>query len=174
MRALGQLDPPLGTYAVLGNHDYMGDEEHIARALGEAGITVLVNENIRLPVPHEEVSICGLDDPIYGAPDADATLAGSSATRIVLMHAPDGLLALGDARFDLALCGHVHGGQIALPFGVPIVVPRGRLSRRYSRGEYRLRNGGRLLVSRGIGCSSLPIRLFSSPEIHLCTLRSAR
>lgn len=131
--ALARLAPPLGIFAVLGNHDYQGDEEHIARVLREAGITVLVNENARLPVPHDDVSICGLDDPIHGAPDAEATLAGATETRIVLMHAPDGLLSLGEARFELALCGHVHGGQIALPFGVPIVVPKGRLSRRYSQ-----------------------------------------
>jgi uncharacterized protein len=168
---LSCLSAPLGIYAVLGNHDYLGAEEHIIRRLTDAGIEVLVNRSARLQAPHDDVWICGLDDPIYGAPDADASLDGAEGTRIVLMHAPDGLLELDDERFDLALCGHTHGGQVALPFGLPIVVPTGRLNRRYPHGVHAgVSPGGKLLVSRGIGCSGVPFRLFASPEIHLCTL----
>ena len=64
-----------------------------------------------------------------------AALSGADGIRVVLMHAPSGLLDLGAKHFDLALCGDTHGGQLALPGGVPIVVPHGRLSRRYSRGR---------------------------------------
>ncbi len=114
----------------------------------------------------------GLDDPIWGAPDAAAALEGADEIRIVLMHAPDGLLNLGDRHFDLALCGHTHGGQIHLPWGDAIVVPHGVLSRRHVAGFYRLGKQGEraLLVSRGIGCSTVPIRLFAHPEVHLLTV----
>ncbi|HYD51385.1 MAG TPA: metallophosphoesterase [Gemmatimonadaceae bacterium] len=178
-RRLGDIDAPLGKFAVLGNHDYLGEEEHIVERLGAAGVQVLVNESARLPAPHDDVFVCGLDDPIYGAPDIASTLHGVRGRRILLMHAPDGLLQLGEEEwFNLALCGHTHGGQVALPFGIPLVLPAGRLNRRFSNGVYEgrrgwLRGNGPLLVSRGIGCSSVPVRLFAAPEIHVCTLRPA-
>lgn len=169
-RRLADIRPPLGTFAVLGNHDYLGEDEHIVRRLADAGVTVLTNANERLPAPHDDLWVCGLDDPIYGIPDPDAALDGAEGTRIVLMHAPDGLLSLDGERVELALCGHTHGGQVALPFGVPVVLPTGRLNRRYPHGEHRFgRQGrGRLLVSRGVGFSKLPVRLFAPPEVHLC------
>jgi predicted MPP superfamily phosphohydrolase len=90
------------------------------------------------------------------------------------MHAPSGLLDLGPERFHLALCGHTHGGQIALPGGVPILVPWGALSRQYARGRFELSDGATLIVSVGIGCVVVPFRLFSKPEIVICTLEGAK
>ncbi len=86
------------------------------------------------------------------------------------MHAPSGLLDLGQERFNLALCGHTHGGQIALPGGAPILVPWGPLSRRYARGRFELSDGATLIVSVGIGCVVVPVRLFTHPEVVVCTL----
>lgn len=170
-RQLEQIPAPLGRFAVLGNHDYRRRRSGIvARALELHGIEVLHNHNVRLRPPHDDVWICGLDDYELGAPDGDATLGGAEGTRLVLMHGPDGLLALGDRRFEAAFAGHTHGGQIALPWGTPIILPGGELDRRYSHGLFHVRpeaDGGHLLVSRGVGCSALPIRAFADPEVHL-------
>jgi predicted MPP superfamily phosphohydrolase len=84
------------------------------------------------------------------------------------MHSPSSLLDIGTQLFDLALCGHTHGGQIALPGGIPIVVPGGALCRRYSRGRFELPGGRTLLVSTGVGLTGLPVRLFADPEILVC------
>jgi predicted MPP superfamily phosphohydrolase len=89
------------------------------------------------------------------------------------MHAPSGLLDLGEERFDLALCGHTHGGQLALPGGVPLIVPHGRLSRRYARGRFSIGKDRTLVVSVGVGCVVLPLRLFADPEIVVCNLTAA-
>jgi hypothetical protein len=131
---------------------------------------VLTNRGVRLAPPHDDVWVCGLDDPIFGDPDAESALAGAGGRRVVLMHAPDGLLALGDREFDLALCGHTHGGQIVFPWGWAPVVPAGRLSRRYMRGLFALGGERAMLVSHGVGCSSVPVRLFATPEVHVCEL----
>ena len=169
-RALGGVPAPLGRYAVLGNHDWWADADTVVRALTDAGIELLTNRNVRLPAPFDGVHLCGLDDPWAGRPDARAAFAGADGTRIVIMHQPSGLLDVGPEPFALALCGHTHGGQIALPGGRPIVVAHGPLSQRYSRGRYDLAGGGVLIVSAGIGCSTLPFRLFSPPEVLLCEL----
>lgn len=174
---LATLRAPLGTYAVLGNHDVVVDSGPVVAALQAAGVQLLTNRAQRLAPAHDDVFLLGLDDPISGTPRAEAAFAPAQAAgsaerqlRIVLMHAPDGLLAIGEHDFDLAFCGHTHGGQVALPWGIPIVLPRGRLSRRFARGWFRLRRGGALLVSHGIGCSALPVRLFARPEVHVCTV----
>ena len=167
---LGEIPAPLGRFAVLGNHDWWSSPTHIRNSLTTAGVDVLINRNVRLPPPFDQVWICGLDDCLGGLPDADAALASATGVRVVLMHSPSNLLDLGRHRFDLALCGHTHGGQIALPGGIPLVVPKGVLSRRYSRGRYDLDTGGVLIVSVGLGCTLLPFRAFAHPEILVCDL----
>jgi uncharacterized protein len=169
---LAAIPAPLGKFAVLGNHDLHADHARIEAALERAGVQILTNRNVRLPSPFGDVVICGLDDPTAGNPRADLAMDGVTGTRIVLMHSPDALLAIGDREFDLGLCGHTHGGQIALPWGTPVIVPGGRLSRRYCRGRYQVgcNEANALLVSRGVGCSALPMRLFAAPEVHLCLI----
>jgi predicted MPP superfamily phosphohydrolase len=168
-----EIPAPLGRFAVLGNHDWWSSPEHILNALTAAGVSVLINRNVRLPPPFDRVWICGLDDCCGGTPDAEAALAGAAGKRVILMHSPSNLLDLGRRRFDLALCGHTHGGQIALPGGIPLVVPKGPLSRRYSRGRYDLDTGGTLIVSVGLGCTLLPFRAFAHPEILVCDVTGA-
>ena len=170
---LGSIPAPFGRFAVLGNHDWWSEASHIARRLEAAGIQVLTNRNVQLEPPYSDVWICGVDDHSCGSPDAAAALTGADGIRIVLMHAPSGLLDLAGEHFDLALCGHTHGGQLALPGGIPIVVPHGRLSRRYSRGRYEVETGGTLVVSVGLGCVVLPLRLFADPEIVVCNLATS-
>jgi uncharacterized protein len=171
---LGQIPAPLGRFAVLGNHDHWNGAARVLRGLEAAGIEVLTNRNRRLPPPFQHIWICGLDDFLSGEPDAHAALAGADGARIVLMHAPANLLDLNGERFDLALCGHTHGGQIALPDGTPLHVAIGPLSRDYNRGRFRMAHGGTLVVSVGLGCSTLPLRLNSEPEIILCRIAPAR
>jgi uncharacterized protein len=169
-RELGRIPAPSGRFAVLGNHDYWSGASYVVERLEDAGIQVLVNTNVRLPPPFERVWVCGLDDHWSGRPDAARALRGADGLRVVLMHAPSGLLDLGDERFDLALCGHTHGGQLALPGGVPILVPSGALSRRYARGRFRIGDAATLVVSVGLGCVVVPLRTFADPEIVICTV----
>jgi hypothetical protein len=171
---LGSIPAPLGRFAVLGNHDRWVDADYVIRRLEEAGIQVLINRSVRLPTPYEDVWICGLDDEWSGQPDPQAALHGATGVRILLMHSPSGLLAVGAERFDLALCGHTHGGQIALPGGIPVLLPRGPLTRKFARGRFALGHGRTMIVSVGLGCSAFPIRTFAAPEILLCRLETDR
>lgn len=170
---LGNIPAPFGRFAVLGNHDWWSDASRIVRRLEAAGIQVLTNRNVQLEPPFGNVWICGVDDHSSGRPDAATALSGADGIRVVLMHAPSGLLDLAGEEFDLALCGHTHGGQLALPGGIPIVVPHGRLSRRYARGRFGIQGGRTLVVTVGLGCVLLPLRLFADPEIVVCNLTVA-
>lgn len=167
---LSSVHAPLGRFAVLGNHDHWAGASSVVAHLEHAGIEMLTNRAIGLPHPFDNVSICGLDDHMSGEPDAERAFAGAREVRVVLMHAPSGLLDIGERPFHVALCGHTHGGQIALPNGGPIVVASGALSRRYNAGRYSLDPDRHLLVSRGVGCGTLPIRWNSPSGVFLCSL----
>lgn len=170
---LKSLEAPLGKFAVLGNHDYWTDTRYVAAGLGRAGVRVLVNENVRLGGAYGGYVLCGLDDPGYGRPDADAAFRGADGVKILLTHSPDGVRMLGRRSFDVGLCGHTHGGQVALPNGKPILLPEGVLCKEYPHGRFLIEgDDGRastLIVSRGVGCSTLPFRLFSDPDVVVCT-----
>ena len=173
--ALTLVAAPHGCFAVLGNHDLRANAAQVAAGLSAGGIELLVNRHVALTIDGCVLSICGLDDPIRGQPRADVAMNGAPGIRIVLMHSPDGLLSIGARAFAVAVCGHTHGGQVALPNGTPLLLPKGRLSRRYPSGRFDLADGEgggirTLIVSRGVGCSTLPIRLFAPPEVHLISL----
>lgn len=166
------LNPSTPKFAVMGNHDLWLDDAHIVNYLQDAGIEVLVNQNRRLPAPFAEISICGMDEPGVGMPDAEQTFAGAGNVRLLLMHSPLGLKHVEKHDFHVAFCGHTHGGQIATPGGKPLILPPGSGERRFAQGLFALPGQGLLLTSRGIGMSDLPVRLFASSEVHLCHLYS--
>jgi predicted MPP superfamily phosphohydrolase len=168
------LRAPLGVFAVLGNHDYWAGARAVEAAVREAGVEFLINRSHRLPAPFENTLVAGLDDHICGHPDPEGPQWDPTAATILLIHAPSGLLDAGARPFDVALAGHTHGGQIHLPGGFAPVVPQGALSRQYLAGRYALPGGGHLLVTVGVGNSSVPIRLGPVPEVLICDLVAAR
>jgi predicted MPP superfamily phosphohydrolase len=174
LRSLLQaIKPTFGVLAVFGNHDLWVDHEHIQSVLTDAGARMLVNEECRLGTPFENVSIFGLDDPGTGEPDASTMIPRAGRLQILLMHSPIGIRHMRPGAFNVAYCGHTHGGQIALPTGIPIILPHGAGPRAHAHGRINLNGNGQLLVSRGIGMSSLPVRIFAPSEVHLCTFSAA-
>ena len=161
---------PLGRLAVLGNHDLWADDRRIAATLARAGVELLVNRTVRLPgLP---VTVGGLDDVWTGEPSYQAAFAGRAAVHLLLMHSPDHAPRLPpELRFTLALCGHTHGGQVALPSGAPIFMVS-RLSRSFAHGRFEL-PGGPMWVSRGVGNVEFPLRAFAPPDVLCITLEGA-
>ena len=150
--------------AVLGNHDYWTDHARVAAALRDAGATVLVNQAVRLDGPHGDVALLGIDDPLTGVPDADAAISacGDAAVRLAICHAPEGLPMLQGRGVRLLLCGHTHGGHIALP-SRPLYVP-GAVGRRHPHGRFEV-GGLTMIVSRGVGAVSVPMRWNAPPDV---------
>lgn len=162
--------------AVMGNHDLWTDHPRLERALEQVGVQVLVNQRVRLPSPHGDVSVIGLDEPWTGQRDPTAALDRSDApgVRVVLCHSPDGLGLLEPVLkqpVDLFVCGHTHGGHIALPRGIPMLLPPGPYQRPFAHG---LRSGGSIAryvhTSRGLGNTELPFRAFAPPDVALFEL----
>ena len=168
---LGRLRAPLGSVAVLGNHDWGVDGERVRGALRDAGVRVL--ENAATCV-HDGLYVAGLADPYHRVVDVEEALADvpEDAATILLSHDPDLFPRVPD-RVALTLSGHTHGGQIALPKARARWTPT-RFGERYAGGGHVVEGGRHLFVSRGIGTSRLPIRLGAPPEVVLLELRPAR
>jgi predicted MPP superfamily phosphohydrolase len=177
---LARLRAPLGTWAVLGNHDWKDDAVAHASgsrtcrawaALEAAGIPVLHNH----AVPLGGTWLVGVDSrrarwahgpPGLDDPDAAFAAVPAGAPSILVAHEPD--IFAEDARATLQISGHTHGGQIA-PFGWTPVVPSDYGSR-FAWGHYR--DGGRhLVVSGGLGFVGIPLRVGRPPEITVIDVR---
>lgn len=160
-----RLRAPLGIWVVRGNWENWrspGDEAGFYRS---TGATFLLNEG-RLARP--DVFIGGLDDSMSGHSNMAQAFrdAPAGVFRLALFHSPEAFDGAA-GRFDLALAGHTHGGQVRVPWlGAPWLPPG---SGRYVQGWYTGTNT-RMYVSRGVGTSILPVRLFCRPEVAIVTI----
>ena len=178
MRALAPIFRSLsardGVVAVLGNHDYYYDGPAVASWLTSLGIRVLINDRVVIRRDGACLAVSGVDDAETGTVDPLGGLAGlpEGVPRIMLSHHPDAVLKLvPEARVDLMLAGHTHGGQVVLPiYGAPI---------RFSTTCGRLTASGwvpnrrvRLYVSTGVGVQ-VPLRIGTVPEVVIVRLRGS-
>ncbi len=177
------------TFAVLGNHDYSINYRddpvnrrmaaQVASALEGIGIRVLRNQAVELssPAGGPPLYIAGIGSAWAGQDRPRETVAGipAGAARVVFMHNPHSFPQLPAGTAPLALAGHTHGGQIRVP-GLPHwswidlvrdepVVADGWINAPYGQP------GNRLYVNRGLGFSTVPIRINCRPELTVFTLR---
>jgi hypothetical protein len=170
---LGVLRPPLGSYAVLGNHDWRRAPDRMWTALEAAGITVLENRAVPVDAAGGRLWIAGLADMRNRRPSVRTALHDvpddPAQPVLLLSHDPDMHPGV-PARVALTLSGHVHGGQVGIPGLRRLVIPS-YYGERYARRHHDDR-GRRLYVSSGLGTSGMPVRLLVPPEVVLLELRS--
>jgi predicted MPP superfamily phosphohydrolase len=166
---LANLGPPLGTYAVLGNHDWKRAGFAMWHALRDVGIEVLENRAVKAG----DVYIAGLADLRSRRPDLPRALKDipPDAPVLLLAHDPD-VFPYVPARVALTLSGHLHGGQVAIPILRLPAIPS-RYGARYARGHI-IEESRHLYVTSGLGTSGLPLRLFRPPEVVVLELRTGR
>jgi len=188
-QAMAGLAAPLGVHAIFGNHDCWQDADFqrdpnrmtfAERALRDIGFSVYVNRAARLEKQEQAFWLAGLGDQMalkpggndrsrmLGIDNLGATLTQvTDAAPVLLMaHEPD-IFPQTDRRVSLTLSGHTHGGQVDVFGWRPISASAG--SRLYPAGHFR-EMGRDLIVSRGLGCTGLPLRFGSWPEILLIDL----
>ena len=147
--ALGSL----GTFGVLGNHDYgltFRNQEvagKVAALAKDSGITLLRNQMTEVA----GLQVCGLED-LWGGNFDMAALRSlqSGKPALVLSHNPDSADRPGWDDFQgWILSGHTHGGQCKPPFLPPPLLPVS--NKRYSAGEFELDGGRKMYINRGVG-----------------------
>lgn len=162
-------------YYVTGNHEAGATEyPQLAQSLQQAGVALLDGRVQTLTRGAAEIELLGLPDPAFAGAEASlAALAAQSDAarfRILLAHRPELLPSYAQSGVDLVFSGHAHGGQFRLPGAGGLVAPGQGLLPAFTSGAYAL---GRttMIVSRGLGNSIVPLRLFNRPELILLTLR---
>ena len=161
---LATLRAPLGTYAVLGNHDWWNGAGKLRRAFEDAGIPVLDDRAISLTQGACHFWLAGFGDLWEGKPDVRRALreVPTGAAVLAFTHNPD-LFPAVPTSVALTMAGHTHGGQVRVPFFGPVIVPS-RHGRRYAQGHI-VEQGRNLFVSPGLGTSILPVRFLVPPEV---------
>ncbi len=180
---LRELSKRHTVYYGVGNHEqrykaeprkFPGKYDELVNFVKSCGIIFLSDESI--DVPGNNIRIMGFDIPIENyrrgvrsrLPEGILTdkfgKIDKGKYNILIAHTPDYFEEYAKYGPDLVLSGHLHGGIIALPGVGGLISPQLRLFPKYDRGLFQ-KNDTRMVVSRGIGWHSLPIRLFNRAEM---------
>jgi predicted MPP superfamily phosphohydrolase len=166
---LERLEHP---WVVLGNHDWAHSRDPFSKPAAVVELahgTLLADETAQLELRGRSVELGGVDPRSWlarrgsGFPPSDADL------RILLCHFPRALETVPPGRWHLILAGHLHGGQIVLPYGfgrLLLAHPRAR----HAQGVFH-RGATTMHVSPGLGTTFVPFRLFARPEVTELNLR---
>jgi uncharacterized protein len=175
------------TYYVSGNHEQLsGKYVELKEVLGKLKVRNIDNSNVLLKRGGAELRLMGIADPAiqqnegtYLWDDSSQYVENSlkklfndvdTNFSILLSHRPEKFHVYKKVNVDLVFSGHAHGGQIRIPFIGGLIAPNQGLLPKYTKGIY---NEGTtsMVVSRGLGNSVFPLRVFNPPELVVVTLK---
>jgi len=163
---LSELGIPM--YAVLGNHDHWSkDLPQLVELYTRHGIKLIDNEHEVITGEFGSFTLVGAGDAYTDHAHLDQALKGApGGFRFLLTHSPEILPQLEKADIDYAVCGHTHGGQVAMPFIGAIHVPGQGLFPKYSRGRYQVGKAA-LYIDSGVGVTGMDLRFLVQSQIVL-------
>ena len=163
---LSELGIPM--YAVLGNHDHWSrDLPQLVELYSRHGIKLIDNEHEVITGEFGSFTLVGAGDAYTDHAHLDQALKGApEGFRFLLTHSPEILPQLEKADIDYAVCGHTHGGQVAMPFIGAIYVPGQGLFPKYSRGRYQVGKAA-LYIDSGVGVTGMDLRFLVQSQIVL-------
>lgn len=177
MKELVKVAP---VYYVTGNHEgKMEGYAPLKQELKKLNVTIMQTDNKEIRRGQDKIYLLGVDDPEVGNVKVQANEVKSTVRKaierakegldedsfkVLLSHRPDLFSLYTSTGIDVTLSGHAHGGQIRLPFIGGIYTPGQGFFPVYTKGEYSW-NNAHMVVSRGLGPTIFPTRLFNRPEI---------
>lgn len=175
--SLADFDAPLGKFAVAGENEADAADLRSEMALG--GVALMSDEAVRIDLGGDTITLVGLSDYSKGLSNC-AEISGKfsrSDCVIVISHNPSAISGVitteaGDTGpwCDVMLTGHTHGGQMVL--GGRSVLKLTDQEKRFPAG-WTKESGTQILVSTGVGCETVNLRLGTSAKAHLITLKRA-
>jgi predicted MPP superfamily phosphohydrolase len=160
-------------YVVLGNHDYAISRDPFSRPVELGRLehgTMLIDSAVEVGLRGRRVELAGVDPRTWLNRRRSAFTPSDADLRILLCHFPRALDTVEPGRWDLILAGHLHAGQIVLPYGLGKLLlahPRAK----YPEGVFEA-SGTTMHVSPGLGTTFVPFRFFARPEATELVLRS--
>ena len=188
---LVELNKVIPVVYIPGNNEMRTEKiEEILKKLGDGNVIVLNNQIKELYLNKNKVYILGLAERkqdeggifynkinskyLYSnCEELFEKLERGDGTKIVLSHYPENFKAVGEYsyskyNFDIMFSGHAHGGQFILPFIGGLFAPGQGILPKYYKGVHG--ETSKLVISRGLGNSGFPLRLFNRPEIVVIDL----
>ncbi len=177
-----QLVAVAPVYSVSGNHDvWYGDFEGLQKYLEQLGVNLLENGKEVLQRGNAGINLFGIGDPeTWNDKNAEhllqkeiGRLKPDKGYNILLFHRANMFDTVKGNGFQLVLSGHMHGGQLQIPFVGGLVSPHKnhRWLPKYTDGKWSA-DGTTMIVSRGLGNNAPVPRLLNPPEIVVVTLES--
>lgn len=174
----------LPTYYVTGNHEaHYKKWWKLRKYIEKSDMKNISHDTVQVTLDGQSINVAGMpdvwflgfeDNPEtleYFKAELDRRMSGLSDDFTILMsHRPELLHIYSRHDIDLVLSGHAHGGQIRLPAVKGLYAPHQGLLPKYSEGMHE-QNGTILAISRGLGNSRFPFRVFNHPEIVVVTLK---
>lgn len=157
------------TYYITGNHENWlkaSEKAYLLAELQRLGVACLENELVEIKHENSAFTLIGLKDESLSGNTLKELLedAESGQVQILLAHEPQYLDNYTASGVDLVFSGHAHGGQFRLPFAGGLVAPGQGFFPQYTEGEH-VKGSTTMIISRGLGNSVVPLRLFNLPEI---------
>lgn len=188
LHVMKRLAADYKVYYGLGNHeqkimlhpeDYPGIYEGYLAGLKEAGLRPLVNESVYLP--EWNIAVCGalIDGCFFKRLRKKGMEAGyltgllgkpqEGVFRLLIAHNPDYFEDYAKWGADLVVSGHVHGGIMRLPLLGGVLSPNFTLFPKYDGGMFS-RGKSTMILSRGLGSHTIPLRFFNPGELVVIEL----
>ncbi|MGI2327986.1 metallophosphoesterase [Planococcus sp. YIM B11945] len=165
-------------YFVIGNHEVAVNKiDEITEALEARGVKVLMNESVMWEQEGESLQIAGINDPLLDTSTLEDEFIRESlveadmgdAFTLLLSHRPEMFNVYVEEGVDVVFAGHAHGGQIRIPGIGGLIAPGQGWFPQMTEGVFR-KDSTQLVLSRGLGNSGFPLRVFNLPEIVVVTL----
>ena len=178
-----QLTTFTSVYYVTGNHEVaINKVDEIKDALTSLGVRVMANEGEMLTRDGNAIAIVGIEDPLMRSTEIPEVVVGESLDRameqippqtykLLLSHRPEVFDVYINKEVDLVFTGHAHGGQVRIPGVGGLIAPGQGWFPLYTAGKHTT-GITNMVVSRGLGNSIMPFRIFNRPEIVVMTLKS--
>jgi predicted MPP superfamily phosphohydrolase len=162
-RFLCQLRAPGGVLGILGNHDFYVDPQNF----NGTPLRMIDGQRLLIPARNKTIEVIAVPGPWREdcPPGFETSFPPKSREipRIIMSHFPDHIRRMKVMQSDIFLAGHTHGGQACLPGRIPII-RHDSLPMKYFLGIHRMGKTW-FVVNRGLGFSTLPIRIFCPAEV---------
>ncbi|WP_411168526.1 metallophosphoesterase [Clostridium sp. MB05] len=170
-------------YYVSGNHEaWSGKYSEIKDSLIEVGVNIIDDTKLEITKENSTIYLLGSSDPSFLTSNyTDGTdisnmeeylsnWSNIEGFKILLSHRPELFDLYSKNNMNLVFSGHAHGGQVRIPFVGGIIAPNQGFFPKYTSGSYNS-DKTTMFVSRGLGNSLFPVRIFNPPEIISVTLK---
>lgn len=172
-------------YYVNGNHEArIENYNELEEKLIKTGVIILSDNSELIEKEGNRIKLIGINDPSFNTTNYIDDDRGHSISEkldslasdnskdftMLLAHRPENINIYANNNIDLVFSGHAHGGQVRLPFIGGLIAPNQGILPKYTSGIYLEQNTS-MVVSRGLGNSIIPIRIFNRPEMVVVNLR---